>query len=104
MRLSEFLAEFPDVDATAGADLAAIAGRAFALDRKGSLTVQLKVEKKGGRVMVTVGHEAKPPKDDPEAGLYFVADQGLSKDDPWQARIEFDPATGEVTTHHDTEE
>jgi len=94
--LSEFLARYPDVDREAGIELANIAALAQNLDRKGSLTVKVSVEKKGGRVMVTVGHQAKQPHPDAEAGLWHVGPDGLTKDDPYQGRL--DPTTGDIHT------
>lgn len=98
MKLSEFVAEFPLLDAAAGADLADIAAQVQHMDRKGSLTLKVSVEKKGGRVMTQLAVDNKPPKDDPEAGLFFVhPDKGLTKDDPWQTRLDqVDPVTGEI--------
>ncbi len=98
MHLSEFLAEFGDLDAEAGATLTDLAERVMHLDRKGSLTVKVSLEKKGGRVMTQIHVNDSPPKDDPEAGLFFVhPDKGLTKDDPWQTRLDqIDPETGDV--------
>lgn len=96
MLLSEFLTQYPDVDREAGIELANVATLAVELDRKGSVTLKFVVEKKGGRVIVAVGTEAKPPKPDAEVGLWHVGHDGLSKDDPYQTRI--DPATGELIT------
>lgn len=96
MLLSEFLAGYGDVDREGGEELAQVAALAHALDRKGSVTVKFVVEKKGGRVMVVVGTEAKPPRPDAEAGLWHVGPDGLTKDDPYQGR--FDPTTGEIHT------
>lgn len=96
MLLSEFLADYGDVDREAGQELANVASLAQALDRKGALALKIVVEKKGGRVMVTVGTEAKPPKPDAEAGLWHVGPDGLTKDDPYQTRI--DHRTGEIVT------
>ena len=94
MLLSEFLAGYGDIDRDAGDELAQVAALAHTLDRKGTVTVKFQVEKKGGRVMVTVGTDTKPPKPDPEAGLWHVGPDGLTKEDPYQTR--FDPETGEV--------
>lgn len=97
MRISEFLADFPDLDRDIGDDLAEVSQRAIELDRKGRVAIEIQVEKKGQRVMVQVNHTTKPPKPDPEAGLYFATDKGLSKDDPWQTSInDIDPETGEL--------
>lgn len=98
MHLSEFLAEFPELDAEAGATLTDLAERVMHLDRKGSITVKVGLEKKGGRVMTQIQVDDRPPKDDPEAGLFFVhPDKGLTKEDPWQTRIDqIDPETGEI--------
>lgn len=93
-RLSELLAEYGDVDHEGFAELANVASLTQALDRKGRVTLQFVVEKKGGRVMVTVASEAKPPKSDAEAGLWHLGPEGLTKDDPYQGRM--NPVTGEV--------
>lgn len=101
MLISQFLADFPDLDRDIGTDLADISRRAMELDRKGKVTVEIAVERKGGRVMVQVNHTSKPPKPDPEAGLYYLDPNkaALTKDDPWQTSIDdIDPATGEITT------
>lgn len=98
MLLSEFLADFPDLDVEAGRSLADLSAAVLSLDRKGSLTVTVGLEKKNQRVMTQVNHSAKPPKLDPEAGLYFVhPEKGLTKEDPWQTSLDdLDPATGEL--------
>jgi hypothetical protein len=103
MLISEFLADFPDLDRDIGQDLAQIARGAVDLDRKARLSIDIGVEKKGARVMVQVNHTTKPPKPDPEAGLYFATERGLSKDDPWQTSIhDIDPETGELRPKEDT--
>lgn len=97
-KLSEFIADHPDLDIDGGLTLAEIAERVVHLDRRGEITVKIGMEKKGGRVMTTIRVDDKPPKDDPEAGLYFVhPEKGLSKDDPYQTRLDqIDPDTGEI--------
>jgi hypothetical protein len=88
MKLSEFLQAYPDVDIEAGIELANVAALAQNLDRKGSLVLKVNVEKKGGRVLATVGSEAKHPRPDAEAGLWHVGPDGLTKDDPYQGRMD----------------
>lgn len=103
MLISEFLADFPHLDRDIGAELADVAQQVRDKDRKGGLTITVSIEKKGERVMVQVNGQAKPPKDDPEAGLYFVSPRGgLTKDDPWQTSIDdIDPDTGEIRSADD---
>lgn len=96
MLLSEFLTKYPDVDREAGQELADLAALVQSMDRVGTMTLKFKVEKTGGRVMVHVGDEVKRPKPDPEAGLWHVGPDGLTKDEPYQVRI--DPETGELIT------
>lgn len=96
MLLSEFLADYGDVDREAGEELANVAALTAALDRKGSLTLKVSFEKKGARVMAVVGTDAKPPRPDAEAGLWFVGQDGLCKDDPGQVRLNL--RTGELIT------
>lgn len=103
MLISEFLADFPHLDRDIGADLAEVSTQARELDRKGRVSIDISVEKKGERVMVQVNHSTKPPKADPEAGLYFVHKGALTKDDPWQTSIDdIDPETGEINTKETT--
>lgn len=99
MKLSEFLADHPDLDQDAGKALAEISAGVIALDRKASLTLKVDVEKKGGRVLTAVNFGVKPAKPDPEAGIYFVhPERGLTKTDPWQTSLDdLDPETGELT-------
>lgn len=106
MLISEFLADFPHLDRDIGAELANVAQQVREKDRKGGLTISIGVERKGERVMVQVNGQAKFPKDDPEAGLYFVtARGGLTKDDPWQTSIDdIDPTTGEIRPFDDGKE
>ena len=97
--LSEFLVNYPDLDRAAGRELAELAETVAAMDRKGSMVLKLDVAKVGqnnGRVIVKVGTEVKPPKSDPDAGLFFPGARGLSKDDPQQVRVDW--ATGELIT------
>jgi hypothetical protein len=94
--LSELLADYGDIDREGAEELAKVAALTQALDRKGSVALKFSVEKKGGRVLVTVGTESKPPKPDAEVHLWHVGPDGLSKDDPYQTRI--DPDTGEIHT------
>lgn len=96
MKLSEFLTSYPEVDREAGQELADIAALVQTLDRKGSMKLDIAVEKTGGRVMVHVGTSTKAPKADPEAGLWFLGPDGLSKDDAYQGRM--DPVAGEIHT------
>lgn len=98
MLLSEFIADHPDIDAEAGRALADIANGVVTLDRKGALTLTVGMEKKGQRVLTAVTYGEKPPKPDPEAGIYFVhPEQGLCKHDPWQTSLDdLDPETGEI--------
>lgn len=68
-------------------------------DRKGSMTIKVEVDKVGrdnGRVIVKVANEVKPPKSDPDAGLFYPSARGLSKDDPQQVRVDWE--TGELIT------
>jgi hypothetical protein len=97
MRLSEFLQAHPEFDADAGIELGKLAEQVMHLDRTASLTVAIGMEKKGGRLMTQIKHSAKPPKPDPEAGLFFVKDGELTKDDPWQMSIDDFATTNEET-------
>jgi hypothetical protein len=97
--LSEFLINYPDFDRAAGAELAELAATVAAMDRKGSMALKLEVAKVGqnnARLIVKVATEVKPPKSDPDAGLFFPGARGLSKDDPQQVRVDWE--TGELIT------
>lgn len=94
--LSEILAAHPTVDQEAGAELDQIAEAALVLNRKGYVALKFVVEKQGARIVLTVGHESKPPKPDAEMHLWHVGPNGLTQDEPYQVRM--DPATGELIT------
>ena len=101
--LSQFIAGFADLDAEAGHTLTELAERVMHLDRKGEITVKIGLERKGGRVMTQIRVDDKPPKDDPEAGLFYVhPEKGLTKDDPYQGRL-VDTDTGELITHEENQ-
>lgn len=91
--LSEFLAAHcgGTLDREAGAALAALAQDVAYHEKPGTLTVTIRVERKGSRVLVAGHHSAKPPKGDPEAALYFVAPDGLTRDDPHQMTLDTRP-------------
>lgn len=87
MKLSDFLLAHPQFDAECGQALSDICLEVLHLDRKGSLVLRIEAEKQGTRVMTKIGHTARPPAPDPEAGLWFHTQDGLSKDDPYQLTI-----------------
>lgn len=95
--LSEFLINYPEFDRRVGRELTELAADVTATDRKGSMVLKFDVAKLGqtdGRVIVKVASEVKPPKSDPDAGLFFAGDKGLSKDDPTQVRVDW--TTGQL--------
>lgn len=94
MKLSEILADYAEVDHEAGAELASVADLARTTGRKGSITVKFTAEQQGTRIVLAVGHEARPPKTDAEIRLWHLGPDGLTKDDPYQTR--FDPESGEL--------
>lgn len=97
--LSEFLINYPEFDRRVGRELAELAADVQATDRKGSMVLKFDVAKLGqtdGRVIVKTASEVRPPKSDPDAGLFFTTDRGLTKDDPTQVRIDW--TTGELIT------
>ncbi|MEJ7846264.1 MAG: hypothetical protein WKF93_11535 [Acidimicrobiales bacterium] len=98
------------IDREAGAALTEVATAVDALDRAGSLTVELKLSKQAGRIVVVANVKPKAPIAPSAAALYFVGDDGLTKDDPKQLTLEgmrrlpedeaprtVDADTGEVT-------
>lgn len=83
MLLSEFIAEFPDVDRVIGEDLANVAALAATYERTGKIVVEVKVATSGSKSAVTIGHKVTEPRPDPELGVFYRGPGGaLSKDDP----------------------
>lgn len=93
MKLSELLADYPDLDQEVGEDIARIAVMAKDYGRPGSVVVTLKVAKAKSRVAVAVSHKTKEPQPDAEAGLWHVGPNGLSKEDQFQGRLPIDEPT-----------
>lgn len=111
MLLSELLITHArgDLDRQAEHAIREVAEAVNDLDKVGVVTLKLKFDKTGGRIMVAGTVESKIPLPPAEAGLYFVGDDGLQKDDPKQFAFEgmkglmddappkaVDPETGEV--------
>lgn len=102
MLLSEWVAAHArgQLDREVGDAINEVAQAVILLDKSGSVTLDLKLEKTGGRLLVAGKVKTKTPEADPEAGLYFLGSDGLSKDDPYQMKFEdvrdFDPETGEL--------
>lgn len=108
----EWLAEHRHGDATQewADELAALAQAVQLTGKKGTLTIKLEVEPKGSTVVVTDHVDAKTPKFDREAAIYFVGEDGGLRRDR-QARMMkrgddgrehlVDPATGEVLDQGD---
>jgi len=95
MRLSDFLADFPDQDVEIGQELSKVAALAHQYDRAGKVVITLNVARVNTRVQVTVGSKTTEPSTDPELGLFHIdRDGSLTKNDPDQM---FDRATGEIT-------
>mgnify|MGYP001557965720 CR=1 FL=1 len=102
MLLSEWIADHArgQLDREAGQAIDTVAQAVMLLDKGGTVTVALRLEKTGGRLLVAGKVAAKAPEADPEAGLYYLGDHGLSKDDPHQLRFddmrELNPDTGRL--------
>lgn len=73
-----------------------VAGAVALLDKDGTVTLKLKVGKTGGRLIVAGKVETKAPEADPEAGLYFLGDDGLTKDDPFQMKWDLKSGVGDA--------
>ena len=102
MLLSEWIKTHArgQLDIEVGEAINDVAQAVMLLDKGGTVTLDLKLEKTGGRLLVAGRVKAKAPEADPEAGLYFLGETGLSKDDPYQMKFddvrEFDPETGRL--------
>lgn len=94
-----------DLDREMGEHLNNVAEAVALLDKAGSVTLTLKVTKTGGRLLVAAKVASKAPEADPEAGLYFLGADGLTKDDPFQEKFDLRPGVTDapVRRHVDTE-
>ena len=84
-----------DLDSQMTEALNEVAGAVALLDKKGSVVLKLEVGKTGGRLIVAGKVEVKAPEADPEAGLYFLGDEGLTKDDPFQMKWDLKSGVGD---------
>ena len=102
MLLSEWVAAHArgQLDREVGDAINDVAQAVMLLDKQGSVTLELRLEKTGGRLLVAGKVKAKAPEADPEAGLYFLGESGLSKDDPYQMKfddaVDFNAETGKL--------
>ena len=98
MRLSEFLADFDELDEQAGQALTTISEMVLGLGRKGRVDLQITVEKAGHQVETKIQLIEKPPAADAYGDIFFVEPEvGLSRSNPFQFTMNFD--TGEIIDH-----
>lgn len=57
-------------------------------EKAGSMRLSVALSRKGSRLLTQIASSTTAPKPDPEAGLFYVRDGQLTKDDPFQQTIQ----------------
>lgn len=71
--------------------------------KKGTVTVTFQATEAGDRqIILTAQVATKIPKPSPEAGIYWLSNEGIHHNDPWQQSFDaLDPDTGELRDPRD---
>jgi len=77
-----------ELDTLAESIMQEVAEAVLLTGKTGSMTVDVKMAKSGGRVMVDMQIKHKKPMPSLEEALYFVGRKGLQKEDPLQQAFE----------------
>ena len=87
-----------DVDREAADELREMVRAVRETGKKGTVTVTFSATEAGERqIILTAQVASKIPKPSPEVGIYWVSNEGLHHNDPWQQSFDaLDPDTGEL--------